>query len=155
MPAGSLIGALFFIMVFFAAITSSISLMETIVSIISDKLGMKRLPACLIVFGVSLALGSFSALGSSVWSDFTIGGKQILDLFDFLSNSILMPIVAIITCVFIGYFLKPKTLIEELSIGGEFKAKRLFTVMIRYVAPVFILAILVTAILEVTEVIKI
>lgn len=155
MPGGAVIGALFFIMVFFAAITSSISLMETVVSIISDKLGLKRLPSCFVVLGLSLVLGLCSALGYSEWSGFTILGLQILDFFDFISNNIIMPVGAMLTCIFIGYFLKPKAVIEELEIGGGFKRKRLFTVMIKYVAPVFILAILISSILDVFGIVKI
>ncbi len=149
MPGGSVIGALFFIMVFFAAITSSISLMETVVSIVCDKLGWKRLPASLAVFGVAFALGSVSALGFSVWSGVKpLGLSDILTFFDFISNNIIMPVVALLTSLFIAYFLKPKTIIEELEIGGGFKSKRLFCVMIKYVAPVFLVAILVSSVLN-------
>ncbi len=155
MPGGAVIGALFFLMVFFAAVTSSISLMETIVSIVCDKLGIKRIPACLAVLGVSAILGILSALGYSKWADFEILGLQILDFFDFISNNIIMPVVAFLTAVFIGYFLKPKPVIEELRVGGEFKSETFFTVMIKYVCPVFILAILVSSVLDVFGVVKI
>jgi NSS family neurotransmitter:Na+ symporter len=155
MPGGTVIGALFFIMVFFAAITSSISLMETVVSIVCDKTGLKRIPASLTVLGVALLLGAASALGYSAWSDFTILNFQILDFFDFISNNIIMPLVALLTCIFVAYFLKPKTLIKELENGGEFKSKTLFTVMVKYVAPVFIIAILISSILNVFGVITI
>ncbi len=155
MPAGSFIGAVFFLMVFFAAITSSISLMETIVSIICDKLGIARLYAALLVIGVSVILGVASALGYSTWSEFKIIDMQILDFFDFISNNIIMPAVALLTAVFIGYFLKPRTIIDELNVGAEFKSERFFTVMIKFVAPVFILAILVSSVLDVFGIIKI
>ena len=155
MPAGSFIGALFFFMVFFAAITSSISLMETVVSIVIDKLGLKRLPASLVVFCAALLLGAASALGYSAWSGVTFGKLTILEFFDFISNNVIMPAGAFLTCVFIGYFLGPKTVIDELEIGGEFKAKKTFTVMVKYIAPVFILAILISSILDVFEIVKI
>ena len=155
MPGGAFIGALFFIMVFFAAVTSSISLMETVVSIVRDKTGMRRIPASLLVLGATFLLGAASALGYSAWSEFKILGLQILDFFDFISNNVIMPVVALLTCVFIGYFLKPEPIIEELNIGGEFKTKKLFVVMIKYVAPVFILAILVSSILDVFKIIVI
>lgn len=155
MPGGVIIGALFFIMVFFAAVTSSISLMETVVSIVRDKLGIGRISASLIVLGAAFLLGAASALGYSVWSEFEILGLQILDFFDFISNNVIMPLVALLTCVFIGYFLKPEPVIEELNIGGKYKKPGLFAVMVRYVAPVFILAILVFGILDVFGVVKI
>lgn len=155
MPGGSIIGAAFFIMVLFAALTSAISLMETIVSIFRDKLGIGRKPACLLVFGICVALGLLSCLGYSAWSTVKIIGMQFLDLFDFLSNSIIMPITAFATCIFVGYILKPKALIAELERGGPFKARTLFTVMIKYVAPIFTLLILLSSILDVFGVVKI
>ncbi len=162
MPGGSIIGAIFFIMVFFAAITSSISLMETIVSTISDKLKIKRTPACLAVLGGSIVIGLFSAFGYSIWDDVKILGMQFLDFFDFISNSVLMPIGALVTCIFVGYFLKPKVIIDELECTdndgnpyNRFRTKKLFSVIIKYIAPVLILIILVSSILDAFGIIKI
>ena len=155
MPGGAVIGTIFFIMVLLAALTSSISLMETVVSVFMDKFKIGRKVACLIALGVSIALGIPSSLGYSAWSDVKILGMQILDFFDFASNSILMPIVALITCIFISLFIKPKSVIDEASVSGEFKSRRLFTVVICYVAPVCILAILVSSILSALGVISI
>lgn len=148
MPAGNLIGAFFFVMVFFAALTSSISLMETVVSIFCDKLHIGRRPCCLIVLCGSLLLGLPSTLGYSVWSNVKLLGMQFLDFFDFISNSVLMPVVAFLTCLFVGYFLKPQAVIDELSLTGEFKQKRLFSATIRYVAPICILLILLSSVLS-------
>lgn len=147
-PGGTILGAAFFVMVFFAAITSSISLMETIVSIFLDKFKIGRKTACLIVLGMSLLLGVPSSLGYSLWAEVRILGMQLLDFFDFTSNSLIMPVVALATCFFVGYFLKPKTLIEEVELSGAFKRKTLFSVMIRYIAPVCILLILISSILN-------
>ena len=155
MPAGSFIGAAFFLMVFLAALTSSISLMETIVSIFQDKLKLGRKSSCFVVLGVSLALGIPSSLGYSAWADVKVIGMQLLDFFDFTSNSVLMPIVALCTCIFVSFFLKPKALIEEVEISGKFKMKALFSVMIRYVAPVCILAILISSVLSAFGIISI
>lgn len=155
MPGGSIIGAAFFIMVLFAALTSAISLMETIVSIFRDKFGIGRKPACILVFGICVALGLLSCLGYSAWSTVKIIGMQFLDLFDFISNSVIMPITAFATCIFVGYVLKPKALIAELERGGPFKARTLFIVMIKYVAPVFTLLIFLSSILDVFGIIKI
>ena len=80
----------------------------------------------------------------------------VFDFFDFISNSVLMPIVALITCIFIGYFLKPKALIEEAELeGNKFKQKTLFTVVIKYIAPICIVLILGFSILEALGVIKV
>ena len=155
MPGGTFIGAAFFIMVFFAALTSSISLMETVVSIFMDKLGMSRRFCCVLVFAGSLLLGLPSTFGYSLWKDVTILGMPFLDFFDFISNSVLMPIVAFCTCLFVGYFLKPKAIADEVELSGSFKSRSLFSVMIRYVAPVFILLILASAVLDAFEIIHI
>ena len=155
MKGGAFIGFVFFVMVLLAALTSAISLMETIVAVFMDKLGFNRTVSCLIVLGICLVFGLPSSLGYSVWGEFKILGMQFLDLFDFISNSILMPIVAFSTCIFIGFVLKPSSLIDEVEISGPFKAKRLFSVMIKYIAPIFIIAILISSVLDVFGVVKI
>ncbi len=157
MPGGYIIAAVFFLMVFFAAITSSISLMETIVSIFRDKLGWGRKKACLAVLIVTIALGTLSALGYGTLSFISIKsiGFYFLEMFDFITNSVLMPIVALITCIFVAYVLKPKTIIEEMNIGGRFKSSTLYTVMVKYIAPVFILAILIFSVLEGFKIIEV
>ncbi len=148
MPGGAFIGAAFFVMVFFAALTSSISLMETVVSTLLDKVKLNRKMCSLIVLGFSLVVGAASSLGYSAWSGVTLLGLQLLDFFDFISNSVIMPIVALATSIFVGFFLKPQKVIEEVELSDKFRWKKLFSVMIRYIAPVCILAILVTAILS-------
>ena len=148
MPGGAIVGAIFFIMVFFAALTSAISLMETIVSIFVDKFKIGRRLCCVLVLLGSVLLGLPSAFGFSIWGSFLPLGMDILTLFDFLSNSVIMPIVALFTAIFVAYFLKPKTVIEEVELSGKFKWRGLFSVVIKYVAPVFIVAILVSSVLD-------
>ena len=155
MPAGAVIGSVFFIMVLLAAITSSISLMETIVSIFMDKLKIGRRTSCLVVLLISLLLGIPSALGYSLWDGVSILGMQILDFFDFISNSIMMPIVALITSIFVAFILKPKTIIDEVEQSGKFKMKKLFSLVICYVAPVCILIILISSVLSAFGVVSI
>ncbi len=148
MWGGNVIGALFFLLVLFAALTSSISLMETIVSIVRDKFKTSRPVACAIVFALSVLLGAPSSLGNGLWASVKIIGMDFLTFFDFISNSVIMPIVAILTCLFVGHIIKPKTIIEEIELTGPFKAKKMFSVMIRYIAPICILLILVSSVLE-------
>ncbi|MBO5315816.1 MAG: sodium-dependent transporter [Clostridia bacterium] len=155
MPGGTIIGAVFFFMVLLAALTSSISLMETVVSVFMDKFKMGRRTSCLVVLGISVLLGVPSSLGYSAWSDFTILGMQVLDFFDFISNSIMMPVVALITAIFVSFVIKPKAIIDEVELSGKFKWKKLFSVVIRYVAPVCILAILASSVLDVFGIVKI
>ncbi|MBQ2846877.1 MAG: sodium-dependent transporter [Clostridia bacterium] len=155
MKGGAFIGAAFFLLVLFAALTSSISLMETVVSIVKDKIGWSRNKTCIIVLVFSILLGLPSSLGFGVWGGFSVAGMTFLDLSDFISNSVLMPIVALLTCIFVGYVLKPKALIEEIELTGPFKAKTLFTVVIKYIAPVCIVLILISSVLDALGVMKI
>ena len=120
-----------------------------------DRLKIGRRISCLIVFVISVLLGIPSLLGYSVLADFRILGMQMLDFFDFISNSIMMPIIALITSVFVAFFLKPKTVIDEVELSGKFKWQGLFSVVIRYIAPICILAILISSILGAFGVISI
>ncbi len=146
MKGGAIIGLVFFILVFLAALTSSISLMETIVSIIMEKFKVKRIPACIIVIVFSLLMGSLSVLGYSNWADVKLFGKQFLDFFDFISNNIMMPIVALITCILIGYIAKTKYVEDEVQLNSEFKSKAMYRVMIKFIAPVFMVAIFLSSV---------
>lgn len=149
MPGGDIIGLLFFVLVFFAAITSSISVMEAIVSSLMDKFHLKRIPSCLIVIGICLLLGIPSSLGNGLWANIKILGMDFLTFFDYISNSILMPIVAFCTCILVGWVIKPKALTDEITKNGEkFSRKKLFNVMIKYIAPICLLFIFVTGILS-------
>ena len=155
MPGSAVIGTLSFLLVVFAALTSSISLMEAVVSIIHDKFGIGRKLSCIVTILVSLLLGIPSSLGFGLLGGIKLLGKSIFDFFDFASNSVLMPIAAFFTCILVGYVIKPEAIIKEAELSGKFKAKKLFTIVIKYLAPIFILSILVFSILENTNVIKI
>lgn len=149
MHGGNIIALLFFVLVFFAAITSSISIMEAIVSSLMDKFHLKRIPCCLIVIGICLLLGIPSSLGNGLWANIKILGMDFLTFFDYISNSILMPIVAFCTCILVGWVIKPKALTDEITKNGEkFGRKKLFNVMIKYIAPICLLFIFVTGILS-------
>lgn len=144
MPAGQLIGALFFILVFFAAVTSSISVLEATTSMLMDKWHFSRTKACLLLFAISIVLGIPSSLGNGIWSGSTILGMDFLTFFDFMANSILMPIVALGTCILIGWVVGTKTLEEEITRNGEnFPRRKLYQIMVKYVSPVFLIIILV------------
>ena len=143
MKFGTVIGAVFFLLVLFAALTSSIALMETLASVIMDKFKLKRIPATLIIIAVCLVVGMLSCLGYGPWESVTIIGMQFLDFFDFISNSVLMPIVAVLTCVLIGHVVGTKVVADEVKSGaGSFHREKLHRVMIRWIAPVLLVAIL-------------
>ncbi len=153
--AGHVVGALFFVLVLFAALTSSISLMETVVSIFRDKFGWGRKFTCGVVLIGCIILGIPSSLGFGIWSAITPLGMDILSFFDFATNSVIMPIVALLTCFFIGYVIKPRTISDEIELCGKFSRKGLFVVMTKYIAPVCIVLILVSSVLDAFGIFKI
>lgn len=143
MKLGGVIGTIFFVLVFFAALTSAISLMETIVSIFRDKFGWSRKGASIFVTVLSLALGIPSSLGFGSLSFISWMGMSVLDIMDFVSNSVLMPIVAFFTCIFIGFIISPKTLADEVkATDGTFKAEGMYNIVIKWIAPIFLVIIL-------------
>lgn len=144
MAFGDVIGTVFFVLVLLAALTSSISLMETVVSIAQDKLRWPRRVALLVVTAGTIGLGLLSCLGySPAFADFAPLGLAFLDFFDFISNSVLMPITAILTCILVGHVVGVKVIADEVTAnGGPFRRRRLHAVMIRWIAPVLLVAIL-------------
>lgn len=144
---GRFIGCLFFAMVLFAALTSSISIMEAVVSSFMDKFKLSRTKAVLIEALIALLGGLAVCFGYNFWyfeqklPNGTVG--QILDVMDYISNYVLMPVVAIGTCILIGWILKPKTVIDEATKNGEkFGRKNLYIVMVKYITPVLLLILL-------------
>ena len=150
---GTLVGILFFVTVAFAALTSSVSVMEAIVSSIMDKFRVDRKKAVGIVSAITLALGILVCLGYNLLYfeavlPNTPAGKnaQILDILDYISNYVLMPVVAISTCVFVGWVVKPRTIIAEATLNGEeFHRKTLYIVMVKYIAPLMLMLLLLQA----------
>ncbi len=155
MPAGNIIGGLFFLLVLFAALTSSISLAETVISIFRDKLGWNRIFTCIVVLIGCIVLGLPSSLGNGIWSNIKIIGMDFLTFFDFISNNVIMPIVALLTSILVGYIIKPKVIIEEIESSSKFKGKKLFSVVIKYIAPVCLFIILITSVLSAFGLMKI
>jgi NSS family neurotransmitter:Na+ symporter len=100
-------------------------------------------------------LGIPSSLGFGVWDFISLAGMSILDMFDFFTNSVMMPIVAFLTCIVVAWVLKLKPISQEIELSGKFKRKALFEVMIKYVAPVFIVLILVSSVLDAFGIFKI
>lgn len=144
MPFGTFIGAVFFILVFLAAITSSISLLEAIVSMVMDRFHLSRKVSVLVIYVLSLLLGVPSSLGNGAWSHIKLLGMDFLTFFDYISNSVMMPIMAIGTCILVGWFTKTKMFEDEITKNGEkFARAPIFRVMIKYIAPVFLLIILI------------
>lgn len=145
--AGPVVGIVFFLMVAFAALTSSVSIMEAVVSSIMDKFHIKRTKATLIVSAITLVVGLVVCLGYNIFY-FKLklpngSAAQVLDVLDYVSNYILMPVVAIATCILVGWIVKPKTIIDEVTMGGyKFGRKKLYIVMVKVIVPVMLLFLL-------------
>lgn len=145
---GAVMGGIFFLLVFFAALTSAMSLMETVVSIVRDKTQMGRQKATLIVTAYTFLLAIPSTLGFGVWSGVQWNGMSILDIFDFISNSVLMPFVALLSTLFIGFILKPKVIVDEVQLSGEFRRQKLYSFFVKWLAPLMVAAILISSVLQ-------
>ena len=147
MGLGTVVGILFFTLVLFAALTSSIALTESAVSTFEDELGWERHRSTFLIGGIMLVLGSLSALGYGPLSSITIFGMQFLDFFDFLTNSVMMPIAAIATCLLVARVVGVKKIEEEVTLDGKpFRRKAIFNFMIQYLCPIFAAIILVSSV---------
>ena len=147
MGLGTVVGILFFTLVLFAALTSSIALTESAVSTFEDELGWERHRSTFLIGGIMLVLGSLSALGYGPLSSITIFGMQFLDFFDFLTNSVMMPIAAIATCLLVARVVGVKKIEEEVTLDGNpFRRKAIFNFMIQYLCPIFAAIILVSSV---------
>ncbi len=147
MGIGRLIAIMFFALVFFAALTSSIALTESAASTVEDQLGWHRHTSTIVLGIIMFALGSLSALGYGTLGSVTIIGMQFLDFFDFLTNSVMMPIAAIAVCLLVTRVITVEKITEEIELGGKpFRRKKLFCFMIRGVSPILALIILLSSV---------
>ncbi len=155
MGFGRIIGILFFALVLFAAVTSAIALTESAVSTFSDEFGWNRRLGTVVMSVIMMILGSLSSLGNGPLADVTIIGMQFLDFFDFITNSIMMPIAALATCFLITRYMGVEKLTEEVEQDGHpFRRKHVFSVMIKFLCPLFVLVILVSAVMNVLGIIN-
>ena len=147
MGLGTVIGILFFLLVLFAAVTSSIALTESAVSTFEDELGWGRKKATVLIGVIMLLLGSLSSLGYGPLANVKILGMQFLDFFDFLTNSVMMPIAAIAICLLVSKVIGVKRIEEEVLHGeSSFRRKKVFYIMIQYLCPIFAVIILISSI---------
>ena len=147
MGLGTVIGILFFLLVLFAAVTSSIALTESAVSTFEDELGWGRKKATVLIGVIMLILGSLSSLGYGPLANVKILGMQFLDFFDFLTNSVMMPIAAIAICLLVSRVIGVKRIEEEVLHGeSSFRRKKVFYIMIQYLCPIFAVIILISSI---------
>lgn len=143
--AGPYLGLIFFTLVLFAALTSSISMTEACVAAIGDYFKTNRKSSTFAITVWALLLGSVSAFGYGRWESFKPFGMPALDFFDFSMNSILMPIVAALTCYFVGWVLSPKRILAECHRhSGATGFKYFYVVMVKFIAPLLVIAILIS-----------
>lgn len=155
MGLGQAVGILFFVLVLFAALTSAISLAETCTSTFQDELGMGRTKATGLVAIIMVVLGSLSSLGYSGLSFVRIFGMEILDFFDFLTNSLMMPVAAFATCIFVVKAVGLDNISKEVKLSSKFRFEGMYRVFIRSVAPIFVVVILLSSILSVLGILNI
>jgi NSS family neurotransmitter:Na+ symporter len=149
MPGGSVFGALFFLLLAFAAITSIIAIIEPIVAYAQDRWGMSRRNGCLVFGSLAWLIGLGTVLSFNVWEDWAplgmlapLEGKTVYDLIDFVTAYLLMPIGGIVMALFVGWWLKPAVLAEELSLHNALLF-RAWLFLVRFVAPLAILGVLI------------
>lgn len=147
MGFGTGTGILFFLLVLFAAVTSSIALTESAVSTFEDELHWSRKKATVFMTVIMIFLGTLSCLGYGPLAGITVIGMQFLDFFDFLTNSVMMPIAAIATCLLVSRVIGVEKIENEVTKGGHlFKRKAIFQFMIKYLCPIFAAIILVSSV---------
>ena len=144
--AGVVVGVLFFVAAIFATLTSCISVLESIVANCMEILHTSRKKTVLVLSGVYLAASAVIALGYSIFY-FEVqlpngSTGQLLDIMDYVSNSVMMPLIALLSTILIGWVVGPDYVVEEMEKGGaRFTRKKIYRVMIRYVAPVMMLVL--------------
>ena len=142
--AGIVVGALFFISAIFATLTSCISVLESITANCMEIFHASRKKTVLILSVIYLAASAVIALGYSIFY-FEVqlpngSTAQLLDIMDYISNSVMMPLIALLSTILIGWVKTPEYVIGEMELGGcPFRRKRVYNVMIRYIAPIMML----------------
>lgn len=149
MEVGNFVGAVFFLLVLFAALTSSISLLETSVATLSEELHLSRGKCCLIMAAVMLVLGSLCAAGYGALDCVKIFGMAFLDFFDFLTNSVMMPLGALAVCFLILRSVSVRKIAEEVELSSKFRRKKLYNFFLKYCTPTFLLIVLISSIANV------
>ena len=154
MGVGRLAGILFFILVLLAAVTSAISLLETSVSTFQDELHWSRPKCCILMAAVMLIIGTLSSMGYGVLSFIQIFGMACLDFFDFLTNSVMMPLAALATCFLIVRTVGFDKIAREIEQSSAFKRKKLYMFFLKYLAPICLIIILLSSIANVLGIIS-
>lgn len=135
MPGGIFFGTLFFVLLVFAAWTSSISLIEPAVAWLVERRGMSRKKASVICGSVTWLVGLGTVFSFNVWQSFTLFGKTVFDLLDFLTSNIMLPLGGLLIAVFVGWSMRESSVEDEMAIKNS-SIYKLWRVLLRYVTPV-------------------
>ena len=141
---GRVIGILFFVLAGFAALTSCISVLESITANCMELFHTERKKTTGVLSIIYLTATAIIALGYSVFYVEVVlpngSTGQLLDIMDYISNSFLMPFISLMSAILIGWIMKPSWIVEEMELnGGKFRRKKLYNVMIRYIMPIIML----------------
>ena len=147
MPFGTVSGGAFFILLSLAALTSTIAEFEVIVTALKDRLGFSRLKGVIIMSVYTLILGGFISLGYGALNWIRIGDMYLLEFFDFMSGTILMPLMVFFTCILVAYFVKPKVILDEMNLKEKGIARKGLWFMLKIVCPACIAIIFITNII--------
>ena len=151
MPAGSVVAIFFFVALLVAALTSSISMLEVAVAYLVEEKKISRTAACIILFLICWAIGTFCSLSFGPLSDVKIFGGSIFDFFDNLSSNILMTLGSLLTVLFVGWRLKKTDIYDEFTNGGSLSANAkvfgLIWFLIRYICPIAIILIFISGLI--------
>ena len=154
MGFGTATGIVFFILVLLAALTSAVSLMETSVSTFMDELHWSRKKCCGLMVVIMIVLGTASSMGYGLLDFIRIFGMNFLDFFDFITNSVMMPLAALATCILILRVVDIDGMVKEIEQSSPFRRKKLYRVFIKYFAPICLIIILLSSIANVLGIIS-
>lgn len=147
MPLGMLFGALFFLLVFFAALSSSISLMEVTVAFGIDQFKWSRKASTIFFTTLMFIIGIGASLSMGAWSDFLIpwidgNSYGIFDFLDVFTSYYLLPAGGLLGAIFIGFIWGVPNAVKEIKMGSAFRTEKLWTILIKFVVPVLVFIIL-------------
>ena len=154
MGVGTGAGILFFVLVLLAALTSAVSLMETSVSTFMDELHWGRAKCCILMAVIMLVIGTASSMGYGVLDFLKIFGMNFLDFFDFMTNSVMMPLAALATCFLVTRVVGYDRIAAEIEQSSKFRRKGLYKFFIKYLAPVCLIIVLLSSIANVLGIIS-
>lgn len=154
MGVGTGAGILFFVLVLLAALTSAVSLMETSVSTFMDELHWGRAKCCILMAVIMFVFGTASSMGYGVLDFLKIFGMNFLDFFDFMTNSVMMPLAALATCFLVTRVVGYDRIAAEIEQSSKFRRKGLYKFFIKYLAPVCLIIVLLSSIANVLGIIS-